>query len=366
MLLRIFLAFLMVAPLSAQPVDARAPGAPAGIVENPFDPPEELAAFARRATLGESAVNRRLQALLHAFFAPPEEGGLGLSYDGSRTRTLKEIWSERKANCLGMTALYVQACRSIGIHAQYGDPVNVGRWSRVHGLVRYERHLVATVPVPPLDDLVADFEPRLQKRRGRYILNLLPETRVRALWAANRAVERLDLEDLEGAERFATLSTSIDPSAATGWNILGVVRGMRGDASQAEAAYRKALSLEPMDPSVVGNLESLLRRSGRWDEAFRYRQLSLELRRLDPYFQGFLAEEAYAGGRFKEALAHIRSAVRLQPRDPDLHVFEAACRMALGQPDQAEQALEQARRWADPAQRERYDHKLAILRQPHG
>lgn len=328
----------------------------------PFEVPGELAAFARKATHQSTGVQGKLQALLRAFFARPEDGGLGLTYDGTQTRTLKEIWRDRKANCIGLTALCVQACRILGIEARYAEPMNQGRWVRHNGIIKLERHLVATALLPPQDDLVLDFSPRARNARGNYLLQYLDEPRVKSLWASNRAVETLEAGDMAEAERLARMSVQMDPTCSVAWNTLGVVHLAKGALRESEDAYLKALSTEPGNTTVLGNLETLMRNQGRTAEAAAYRKSSLDLRRRDPYYLAFLAEEALAEHRAEEALNHVRAAIQVQPRDPDLHLLEAGCRVVLGRLDEAEKAVELGRKWSDPTLRERFDHKLAAIR----
>lgn len=113
--------------------------------EDIFEAPPELKAFVRQHTLSQQSVSGKVGSLLRAFFAPVEDGGLGITYDNSYTRTPVEAWRDRKANCLTLTALYVAACRTIGLEARYGESLRISRWRRVGTTVRYERHLVAVV-----------------------------------------------------------------------------------------------------------------------------------------------------------------------------------------------------------------------------
>jgi Flp pilus assembly protein TadD len=342
-------------------VTAPAP-APAPVTADPLEVPQELAAFVRRASFQATGNANKVQALLTAFFKPLEDGGLGMEYDNSYTRTLKEVWRDRKANCLGLTGLLVASCRIIDVPVQYAEPINTAHWRRSGDLIRFERHVVALVRIPPLDDVVADFLPRLQRRETRYIVNVLGEARIRALWAANRAAECLDTQDYAQAEAFAKKAVAQDATCGIGWNTLGVLRGIQSRDTEAETCYRQAIRVDPMDGTAVGNMEGLLRRTGRWDESVAFRRLGMELRRRDPYFQAFLANEAIDAGKPEEAHKHIRAAIKLQPQDPDLYLLEAQIRLRLGKSDEALQSLELARRWASPKERERYDSKLAALK----
>lgn len=349
MFLRILLAGLLMAGcLAAQ--------------ENPFEAPPELQAFARKTTLHHTGVRPKLQALLEAVYRPQDQGGLGMTYDNTYTRTVAEAWRDRKGNCLSMTAFYVAACKSIDVKVQYAEALNTNRWRRVGPVVRFERHVVTLVQIPPAEDLVADFLPQLRRRMGVYRVEVLPEKRMRALFYANRAVERLDIGDLDQALDLARTSIEVDPQLSVGWNIQGVVEKTSGEAEAAERSFRTALKLEPRDSTSLGNMETLLRETGRMDEAAVLREQAQEIRKHDPYFNAFLAEEAMVEGDLDEALSRINTAIKIQPHDPDFYLARARIHLLAGKTDAAMKAIQEARKRDQPAERARYDDKMAAIR----
>lgn len=329
---------------------------------NPFQPPPELQTFVRQHTNGELGNVRKVSAILKAFFAPPEEGGLGLVYDNAYTRTPVEAWRDRKANCLTLTALYVEACRTIGIEARYGESLRISRWRRVGSTVRYERHVVAVVPVGAIghQELVADFLPEM--RRDTQLIAPLEPKRVIALFHSNRAVELMAESKLEDALGSARHSIHVDPSLGLGWNILGVVQRAQGLEAEAEASFRKALDVDPKDGAPCGNLENLLRAQGREAEAQTFRERGLEIRKRDPFFNAFLAEEAMSDNQMDEAERRIKVAIRLLPQEPDFHWLQARVHLAQGRTKDAIKALEKARKWAMPEMQAKLDSKLALLK----
>ena len=60
--------------------------------EDPFEAPPELKTFAQKQTIGHMGVATKVGYLLKSFFAAPEEGGLGITYDNAYTRTPIEAW----------------------------------------------------------------------------------------------------------------------------------------------------------------------------------------------------------------------------------------------------------------------------------
>ncbi len=334
-----------------------------GGIQDPLACNPDIQRFARQATGLQQLTKGKLQALLAAIFRPEAEGGLGMTYDNSYTRTVDEVWRDRKANCLSLTAFYIAACDSVGIRAQFAEALNTNRWRRVGTVVRYERHVVALVPLPPLEDVVADFLPQLRRRMGVYQVSPLPVDRVRALFFANRAVELLGEDNPEAALEQANIAVRKDPVMSVGWNILGVVLKSKGQREEAERAFRRALLCDGRDSSAIGNMETLLREQGRLEEATRYRALGESVRKKDPFFHGFLAEEALEKGDFTEAQRRIKMALKLLPRESEFFLTQARLNIMLGKPDAAVKDLEEAQRWAVPAERERYDGKLAAIKQ---
>ncbi len=334
-----------------------------GEEQDPLAVLPEIQVFARRATAAQSPTKAKLQHLLDAIFRPEADGGLGMVYDNSHTRTVAEVWRDRKANCLSLTAFYIAACDSVGIRAQYAEALNTNRWRRVGSVIRFERHLVALVPLPPSEDVVADFLPQLRRRVGVYRVMVQSRERVKALFFANRAVELLEGAQIDEALAKAEASIRIDPAMSVGWNILGVVRKSRGELEAAEKAFRRSLACDPKDSSAIGNMETLLREQGRLEEAIRFRMLGEVVRKKDPFFHAFLAEEAMAAGDYGEAEKRIKTALKLQPREPEFFLTLARLQILLGSTEAAVKALEQAQHWAIPEERERYDGKLAAIRE---
>jgi len=332
-----------------------------GAGEDPFEAPPDLQTFVRRHTIGHQGVTGKVSALLKAFFAPPEEGGLGITYDNAYTRTPKEAWRDRKANCLTLTALYVTACKTIGLDARYGESLRISRWRRVGSTVRYERHVVAVVPTGTIgQDLVADFLPEV--RRESQLIAFLEPKRVLALFHSNRAVELLADARSDEALKSAHQSIEVDPNLGVGWNILGVVQRNQGLEAEAEQSFLRAIQADPKDGAPCGNLENLLRAQGRESEAHAYREKGLEVRKRDPFFNAFLAEEAFLESQWEEAGKRIKQAIRLLPHEPDFYLIQARISLAQGQKKDAIKSLEKARKWAMPEMQARFDTKLALLK----
>lgn len=329
---------------------------------DPLALPADAARFAQNATRFCDTDKLKLQALLRAIFASKAGGGMGLVYENDRTRTVEEVWKEGRANCLSLTAFFVSACRSLGIRDQYAEVLNTSHWRRDGAIIRFERHVVALTPMPPRDDLVADFVPEIRKHRGTYVVDVLTEARFLALYYSNRSVEKLQLSDLPGAREEARRSLDADPKGSVGWNILGVVEASCGNLKEAEEAYRKAMALDARDGAPIGNLEALLHRLGREEEAQTYRRLGEKVRTRDPYFHALLAEEALQKGDLVEAETRVQAALRILPKEPDFRILFARIHLAEGDFDSAIKDIKEAQRQSAESEHQRYEAKMEAVR----
>lgn len=347
--------------LPAQPLPISSPLPNEEVVLDPLEVPPELGPIMRRASARDWTMRSKLQGILDVIFKPVKEGGLGITYDSSRTRTIAEVLQDHEANCISLTALYVASCRIAGLPVRYAEPVNINHWHRDGGIIRMEHHVVALVTLFP-DDLVADFLPQFRKRQGAYVVRRLSEERVKSAFFGNRVVELMTEGKNELALKYSDKAVETDPTCGGSWNIRGVLMKYMGRPNEAEKCYRKALSLDPKDTAAIGNMETLLREKGRNVEAQAYRRLGLELRNKDPYFQAFLGNEAIDAGQLDEASKRVNAAIKLLPYESEFYLLRARLDLMGGKQDKAIQALEQARHWAIPAERERFDSKLALLK----
>jgi tetratricopeptide (TPR) repeat protein len=295
-------------------------------------------------------------------FAPVEEGGLGLVYDNGRTRSVQEVWTDRRANCLGLTAFFVASCRIMGLEAGFAEAPGVSQWRKVGELIRNERHMVAVLENRPLGVLVMDFAPEL--RRSFYQVIPLGEEKALAMFHSNRAVEALDAGLVEEAFVEAQAGIAASPAVGVAWNVLGVVQRERQNLPAAEAAFRKALAVDPWGGSACGNLESLCQSQGREAEAETFRNLAVTLRAKDPYYHAFLAKEAMGRNDFKLARKELHQALKIYKQEPEFYVLMAQVEIQSGEQRDAEWALEQAKKWASPVDRARMESKLARIRNP--
>lgn len=356
----IFLPWVLASGLfldAAQPPPPAPPPAP--VEGDLLVPPAGFREFVIKATIGADGYRAKTQDLVRAALTKPEQGGLGITYANDRTRTVAEVWRDRKANCISLTAFYVAACKVLDMPAIFADAPSISLWVRKGDLILNERHIVAAVYINPITIMVADFSG--EPHSGAIHIQPMSEARFRALFHSNRAAELLLSDDFPAAFQEAQSAVKEDPSSGVAWNTYGAVEKALARPAGAEDAFRKAMAVDPKNGPACGNLEGVLRAQGRTAEADQWHVLSLSLRNKDPYFHAFMAKESLQAGDIQGALAHIARAIKLQRMEPDFYLILAQAEMDRGERGAAEKAVRKAIHWSLPGQRKRMESKLDLI-----
>ncbi|MEZ4364499.1 MAG: tetratricopeptide repeat protein [Kofleriaceae bacterium] len=122
---------------------------------------------------------------------------------------------------------------------------------------------------------------------------------------------------------------------------------------EAEAAFRRALELEPRNANAHQWLGELLMLFRRFDEAEQHMQLALELEPLNAAVHKNRAKVLYYAGRYAEAEAASRKAIELDPEQPWAHHGLGYAVGAQGRYDEALAILHAEPMWR-PAERAPY------------
>ncbi|MCL1893926.1 MAG: tetratricopeptide repeat protein [Holophagaceae bacterium] len=315
--------------------------------EDPFWVPEEMLAFARKNTLIAGTNERHIsEALLRALMLPADLGGMGITYSNDRTRTISDVWLDRKANCISLTMAYIMLAKQLRIHAVCAESLGVMNWSRVGNLILRHKHVVALVQRDSQGDLVADFLPSTRVRFGNYFLEPMSETRAKSLFYSNCAVESFLLGDVTGAREMVQTAIDTDPTSSQAWNILGVLEKSENNIPEALMAYRIAIHNNPKDVAALSNLAVIYKDEGRYFELARIRTLEKRLRNSDPYYYAFLASEAIEVGDLKKAQKYLLNAIKIHPIDPDFYMTLCVVYEVQQKFSDAIKALEKARKHA--------------------
>jgi Tfp pilus assembly protein PilF len=262
------------------------------------------------------------RGLIDALYAREQ---LKLRYDNEYTRTAAEAFEARAGNCLSlvvMTAAFAKHAgmpvryQSVSVDPSYGRRGNLF-FSIGHVNVSLGRYLsVSSADARSSDWLTIDFLPQADTGRQRFAT--VEEPTLVAMFMNNKAAEALGAGRLDDAYWWARAAIEQDRQLLIAYNTLGVVYRRHGDLDDAERVLRFALTLEPDNTNVLGNLAHLLADRGRTDEA---QQLQLRLARLqpDPPFKYFdLGMEAMRRAEWASARDHFQREI---DRDPDYHEF---------------------------------------------
>ncbi|MGE5842652.1 MAG: tetratricopeptide repeat protein, partial [Deltaproteobacteria bacterium] len=141
----------------------------------------------------------------------------------------------------------------------------------------------------------------------------------------------------------------LDPNLAETHGRLGWIKlTYDWDWTGADAAFRRALELEPGNASVVHGAAALAGSLGRFEEAMRLGRRVIELDPLlsAPHFN--LGLYAYYAGRWAEAESAFRGVLVLNPQYPAAHVFLGCLYLVQSKP---EQGLAEMQKEPEPAWR---------------
>ncbi|MDR2560690.1 MAG: tetratricopeptide repeat protein [Holophagales bacterium] len=320
----------------------------AAIEEDPFWLPPEMVSFAEKKVSAAKDPNDKAEKLLQALMLPEDQGGLGITFASDRTRTVNEVWKDRKANCLSLTISYVMLAEKFKIRAAFAESADVMGWSRVGGFVLKSRHVVAVVMEKPNEELVADFLPRILPRFGNYFVNIISTRHGKSQYYSNCSVESLLAGDVAAGKALIEKALEIDPDSSQAWNIKGVIEKYLKNTDAAFQAFRRAIRLNPKDAAAIGNLAGLYRAEGQFEEYTKLKAVENRLRKNDPYYFAFLSVEALEGDKAKTAAKLINKAIKLQPKDPDFFIILCSAFELQNKIPEALKALEKAKELSLP------------------
>ncbi len=141
----------------------------------------------------------------------------------------------------------------------------------------------------------------------------------------------------------------LDPNLAEAHAALGRIRRRYDwDWSGADAAYQRALELEPGNVAVVLGLAGQAATWGRFEEAFRLGRRAVEIDPLSVGAHYALGYHAWRAGRLDEAEAAYRTCLDLDPAYPGAHHLLGRIHLAQSKP---EAALQEMEREKEPARR---------------
>lgn len=105
--------------------------------------------------------------------------------------------------------------------------------------------------------------------------------------------------------------------------------------TEAEAAYRRAIDLEPANPHVRMMYALLCSLLGRHHQALHEAEMAVEFDPLDPMTNFHLVQSSYFAGRFEKCVRSGYNALELAPEFPYTRWYVACSLLALGRREEA-------------------------------
>jgi eukaryotic-like serine/threonine-protein kinase len=152
------------------------------------------------------------------------------------------------------------------------------------------------------------------------------------------------------ARREAEKALELDPNLAAAYSAIGWIKlSFDWDWAGADAAFKKALELEPANSNALWGAGALAAALGRFDEAIALDRRAIELDPVTIQVYTWLGCHSYLAGRLDEAEAAYRQALQLNPQDMWPHTFLG--RVYLDQ-SKTEQAIAEIQKEPDHCSRE--------------
>ena len=140
-------------------------------------------------------------------------------------------------------------------------------------------------------------------------------------------------EPLDAALEAVRTALALDNDDGWSHAIHGFILFLRRQDEEAEAAFRRAVALNPNDADVAAFLANVLVYFGRWQEALDW---FVQANRLNPYPPGwyhwYRALALYSARDYEQAMRAIRE---IRPLFPMCHAYLAACYAQLDRMDEA-------------------------------
>jgi tetratricopeptide (TPR) repeat protein len=258
------------------------------------------------------------------------------------TRTARRTFHDRQGNCLSFTMLFVGLARAAGLRANYQSVDVPPSWS-YDGQVVVANHVNTVVRTAGRGETIVDFNirpyERSQSRRR------VEDNYALGLFYTNLGAEAMLTGDYAAALLYLRAAAGVHADLAGLWVNLGVLYSRHALYQHAEAAYLRALAIDPAEPSALVNLALVYDMLDEPALAADYRERVQRYRERNPYYHFTAATEAYEAQQYSAALTSLRKALRLKPDEHAFHELRGQVQEALGKPRHATQSFERAREY---------------------
>jgi tetratricopeptide (TPR) repeat protein len=313
--------------------NVRAAGLDPDEIPNPLETTEEMETALHQWV--ESGDPRDQLADIQRFLFDNEK--FPFVYDARGTYTASETFRRREGNCVSFTNLFIALGRSLGIPLQPALILR-GDVEKEGDLVVINTHLIALYAHGDGITLYDFAEQRDDEIRG---LTLLDDLWLTAIFLNNRGVDALRAENYEQAIRQLRQATILAPEFTAAYGNLGVAHRKAGEPEKALEVYQRALEIESRSPTILNNLASLYRSTGREAEA-RAALEAADLSKASPYLLITRGDLALAQGDPRKALKYYKRARRTNPDIPGPWLAIARLELRRNNLEAAQRALQRA------------------------
>ncbi len=279
------------------------------------------------------------------------------------TTTIEALWQ-------GVPVVTLAGRPTVGrFGAAIMHAVGLDDWVTSNAELYVARAIAAAADIDALVRMRAELRPRFAASPLRDAARLAREMEAayRALWQrwcdddAGDVRQRYATGDADNAGRLAVRLLRQNPGDAAALHVLGLLKFSQGDTAAAVALLQRSVDATP-DAAVLSDLGVMLRSAGRLAEAEAAYRRALQLDPLLVQAMGNLGNVLLDLHRPDEAGNVLTEALRHAPDQPWLLRSLALSQMACGAPDRAEVALRKALA-IDPADAEAHDTLGAVLGQ---
>jgi tetratricopeptide (TPR) repeat protein len=279
---------------------------------------------------------QRMIALIKAMEA---RGMFSLEY-AEVTRTASGTFHDRQGNCLSFTMLFVALARAIELRANFQSVEVPPSWA-YDGTVVIANHVNAAVRTGGGVETTVDFN--IRPYEGSRRVQHVADAYALGLFYTNLGAEALLRGEQAAALVYFREAASAHAGLAGLWSNLGVLYSRNGKYEHAEAAYLRALDIDPEEPSALANLALVYHALGETQLAAEYDARVQSYRERNPYYHFASAVRAYEQQQLDAALASLRRAVRLKPDEHEFYALRGEVQTALGKSREAMRSAERAR-----------------------
>ncbi|MEJ2122672.1 MAG: FlgO family outer membrane protein [Alphaproteobacteria bacterium] len=155
----------------------------------------------------------------------------------------------------------------------------------------------------------------------------------------------LDISDLKDATNKVEKAIEMEPTLATAYQGLSILRTWQGDVRGALQAAKRSVELGPGDADNLLFLGRALASVGEFDQAVARMRHAIALNPIRPaYYDLHFARALWGQGKFRESNKASNACLTKAPRFTACRIFKIASNVAMGKNAEASKAIKTLRR----------------------